>query len=546
MKTKFFYPILLLCCIIIVSCSSDNDSINEVQSIKLEDAQFTFDIRNFGSDVEITRASKSESTDTINIGDRLEAAISIENDSKDPLTRSSVEMTNQHYTIYATKGGQIVPNSILKGTLSGNGANKIFTPDAGTPSKVQIPAGTYTFVCFNDALKFTSTGGLELVNTQKATMAKALIGTTTQTISGNKWKVPFVMRPCFARVRVKMVTFWKFNDIKGDITTSSTMPLPSSTAYNTDGTDSQTSGTGVLGNCEFANTATEASDYTYTSTSDYVYLLPHTDLNTLKLAFTNGELYRKQLSTTGGINFKNFTSTVKQGDSYTFKAKVFYKYNYLFASGTPKTGTLVANPGRTPIAAVINGNLAIALKNANNGNPCQWAAENSPANTRDNTNLYNNYQFSSTYNTYNGEQETYNGSNSSRFPGVIKANELVRYPAFYYAAHYSPGVSTTYTRWFLPSYGEIKLALTALCGFDQNSVTDYNDIKEGHQHWDADLVKVIMVQAGGVSPVNEEVYLSSTEFYTTNQCAVRLKQNLVNFGFREKTTLRYVHSFIHY
>ena len=79
MKTKFFYPILLLCCIIIVSCSSDNDSINEVQSIKLEDAQFTFDIRNFGSDVEITRASKSESTDTINIGDRLEAAISIEN-----------------------------------------------------------------------------------------------------------------------------------------------------------------------------------------------------------------------------------------------------------------------------------------------------------------------------------------------------------------------------------------------------------------------------------------------------------------------------------
>ena len=54
-------------------------------------------------------------------------------------------------------------------------------------------------MCF----KVYLTGGLELVNTQKATMAKALIGTTTQTISGNKWKVPFVMRPCFARVRVK-------------------------------------------------------------------------------------------------------------------------------------------------------------------------------------------------------------------------------------------------------------------------------------------------------------------------------------------------------
>ena len=57
----------------------------------------------------------------------------------------------------------------------------------------------------------------------------------------------------------------------------------------------------------------------------------------------------------------------------------------------------------------------------------------------------------------NGEHWTWDASGS--VDGSIKANESAKYPAFYAAAHYNPGVQLTGTlatkRWYLPSLGEV-------------------------------------------------------------------------------------------
>ena len=549
MKNKFLHVCCVLTSMIAISCGNEQNSTHQrTNTLPIKDAQFTLSEETFGSDVEITRASQPVSKDTAKISDALEAEVSVERDTKTPLTRATIEMSNQHYTIYATQNGQLVANSMIKGTVSGSGSNKKFVPDAGTTSKVQLPAGTYTFVCFNDALAMQPSGELKLADTRKATMEKALLGTKTQTISGKKWQVAFTMEHCFARVRVQLKTYWKINNLQANLSANSIVANPQATTYNADGSDAHPTGSGAIGSCTFANALSEASDYTFTSTSDYVYILPQTNPNDLKVAFTNGELYRKTLSNTNGISLKNFTNTVKKGESYTFKTKIYYRFNYLFGTGSPKTGTLVANPGRKAIAAVVNGNLAIALKNANNGNGCKWSSSYPTSGSfRDNTNWYEgDGRFAAAYNAYNGREETYNGSYSSFRPGMVKAHQQVLYPAFWHAAHYNPGVPSTYTEWFLPSYGELKLAFTALCGFNAGSFTKYNDVKVGQQNWDSDIIKVIMVQAGGSTPVINQVYWSSSEYHISAVCAVRINDNLTNFGMRDKGDLLYVRPFIHY
>jgi len=53
----------------------------------------------------------------------------------------------------------------------------------------------------------------------------------------------------------------------------------------------------------------------------------------------------------------------------------------------------------------------------------------------------------------NGENWTYNAN----LQGIVRSNQATTYPAFYQAAHYTPGVATASSigRWYLPSYGEL-------------------------------------------------------------------------------------------
>ena len=106
--------------------------------------------------------------------------------------------------------------------------------------------------------------------------------------------------------------------------------------------------------------------------------------------------------------------------------------------------------------------LAVALKDARNEVPTHFGASTFPwsahslQNSQSMTTMSNN--IADHINDFKGEDYTWTSTYST--DGKVKANESTDYPAFYAAAHYSPGVPITGTnvgKWFLPTLGEWNL-----------------------------------------------------------------------------------------
>ena len=145
---------------------------------------------------------------------------------------------------------------------------------------------------------------------------------------------------------------------------------------------------------------------------------------------------------------------LEQGTSYTVEIKLKPSFTYLFSDGS--TGKFKdsrqGGGSKTAVAIVVDKglHLAMALKQQNYA---YWTT------VHQNDNVPINKPVSppvSIYDDMNGEHWTWDASGS--VDGLIKANESVKYPAFYAAAHYNPGVPPTGTlatkRWYLPSLGE--------------------------------------------------------------------------------------------
>ena len=108
----------------------------------------------------------------------------------------------------------------------------------------------------------------------------------------------------------------------------------------------------------------------------------------------------------------------------------------------------------------------------------------------------------------NGEHWTWDASGS--VDGSIKANEPAKYPAFYVAAHYNPGVQLTGTlatkRWYLPSLGEV-LCLAPLVFETKASII----AKGSSGNANANPLKEAIEQVGG------HVESGSGEFFTSTE-----------------------------
>ena len=202
---------------------------------------------------------------------------------------------------------------------------------------------------------------------------------------------------------------------------------------------------------------------------------------------------------------------------------------------------------RTPIALVISetDRSAIALHDANNGNPDIWTA---------NRNVYNNpvserpSRRAQISETSLGEHFTWDASGS--LDGVtIKANEPTNCPAFYHAAHYNPGVAVTnLKRWYLGANTDWK-NLYLYVGFGTDTeVNAYSSYRAWYYH----VVNKAFADAGGSSPIpstsNLKDYWSSTYYSDFNTGIARAFNTGYTDGTRsiqikEKV---YIRAFIHY
>ena len=341
-----------------------------------------------------SRAAIEETKPEIqDLGDGLMAEVSLVPDTthrvENPKTRAI--NTPTHYTIQAFQGG--VKKGELKGTFNGS----IFTPDAGQKKDIQLSHGTYDFVCFNDGV--TANGTQLTVNRADAGTARFDVQRNVVINQDPKQQVTFTMKHAGASVAVyswfmnfSLVTKlanapivnargesvykvefvnpaekckYKLETVANAI--PETMVYDITTNASTYPTMGQISKLGEADAGEYPAAYATPGHLVYYGgiflSNDY--LLPTTDCSKLKITFTGGEFYGCSLAG------KSITVTehkqVEANKAYSILVRLFLTNQYLYDDGT--AGPLDKNPGKTPIAVVINpyGRTAVALQDAKDG-----------------------------------------------------------------------------------------------------------------------------------------------------------------------------------
>ena len=543
MKKYIFLAIALL--LLTAACSNDENS--NPKELPKQAVQFSFTNEDFGADETLSRATGTAETkpQIVDLGD-CEAEISVENEPA-VKTRGPQTNANGHYTIRAYQGGTL--KGEMKGTFSGGN----FTPDASSRKSMNLSDGTYDFIAFNDDV--TINGNELKVERTDVETARMGITTTTITATPAKQMVNFTMKHVGARLRTQFVCK---KDIPENITATleqtAANVIPTSVVYNPM-TKAYTSTNGAM-TAETCNSPASTENkygasgygriYAYTSTSDYHYFLPTTEGSKLKLTFNAGTVFWKPL--TGTLSQLNATLQMQANKSYVVKIKLKPLYTYLFHDGT--TGFLKDKGTRTPVGIVIKPGLAVALNDANGGAKCMWDTNPATWNSQSNQTMYKT-NFATGYNTYNGEEETWNPAYS--YPTHQIKGDIPTYTAIYKAGHYgqlltSKGIPVTgnlLNRWFLPSYGEWKEAITTLAFFNPSQTTNWAQYREMY----GAIVSEAFTQVGGddLFPNQMLLYWSSSEY--DGFYAVILDTNTAYGIFRDwaKSNLHcYARAFVRY
>ena len=541
---------------ILSACSRDNEIPSPVQP-SAGNLQFAMTFEDFGDDDTIqTRAVSQPMHHTVDLGNNIEADVYIAQDHTPvtPVTRSALQ--NGTYTVVAYKGTEV------KGTLKGSWDGTTFTPDASSSNKMLLSEDTYTFVCFNG--KITHNGTTLTINRTGDTGGAVLGVNRNVAVSGKKQTLKFEMKNMEARMRITLSTYRPMRDpIHSDITTT----LASKTSTDIPTTAQYDLTTEMWGTKVAANIS-EADINNGLSTPDYHYFLPGTDATNLQLTFNIGKVYGRDMQ---GSIIKRLMKTslpMQRNKSYNIRVALHYKFTYLFSDGT--TGTIAANPGKTPVGLVVDkdSRTAVALKDASTS--VLWTTR---ATGRQNQNLVNFYGGGySGGKPYDGYNETWNAANS--YDGITEKATSTDFPAFKAAAEYTPGVTTASTigKWYLPAIGELEKYL-------QDTLTIGNTVKwqdtMGWAFTRAGGTSLIMAsemawgyyQAYTIVPYSRETckdsYLSSTEmsgFGDTTCCFIFERKRTYESMFPgqewisefcapaeiEKNRAAYVRPFVHY
>lgn len=387
-KLFFLLPALFMG-ITLAGCSNSEDIVDGQTQEGMGSVSFTIKEKNYEPVEEVagTRAAAPEKPEIQDLGDGWMAEVSLVPDTThavEPKAKTRAIYTPTHYTIQAYQGG--VKKGELKGTF--NGSN--FTPDAGQANSIILPHGTYDFVCFND--KVSANGTQFTVNRADAGTARFTVKRGVVINQDPKQFVDFEMKHAGAKVMGNLV--FVNCTMEGIITnligfgwtsgitykpakseealkyTVETLPnkLPETMVYDmsTDsytyplmGQDSKSFDVGgsVPGSGSVGDKTGIPNDYNYTG-----YWLPNSDCANLKLTFTYGELYGRDLV---GKTIKVPThKLVEANKRYMIYVQLYMGYMYLYSDGT--AGPRSKNPGKTPIGVVIDPyeRLAVALNDA--------------------------------------------------------------------------------------------------------------------------------------------------------------------------------------
>lgn len=529
----FLTPLAFAVLLIMVAGCQQEDNISTGESttgkvvitptmLKFAEAPFSED------DEAVTRgAAEAPQTKSVDLGNGIEAQMTLEADTKSdtifkkPRTRASQPLSNGFYTIRAFQG------NTLKGEMKGYINSGVFTPATGSKDCIILdPNQNYDFVCFNDKLSQNSDGTLSVT---QANVKTAYIGRLDNTyVTGKTQYISFYMKHVGSRVYLELHSFLPIKHAVSATLTSPNNNVPTSVKLDEKGYNPVATSVTTVNKTLTANFW---QDFMYGSSTDIVYFaaedskndmewhyinrdttytwfLPGTPLRQMRLDLPSLTLYGKTAAPSTHLYSTDPALSgfvTKENTTYKLKIRLVYMgFKYLFSDGT--VGTLKANRSKTPIAFVVkdndgtpNSGVAVALKEADLGSSwspstgnvkntdCQWTTQSlsgAPSS-------YNPVYMTTNFNRFgtgltddvadmNGYNWTWNPATNATpaSSGQVKGNDQWGFPAFYYAAHYDPGVTLTGTianqKWYLPAAGEWRTALDAISLGQINNDRGYN------------------------------------------------------------------------
>ena len=459
-------------------CASDEEATRENQKIALDGSHFKFTEVAYQADQAVTRAAASVKPTTVDLGDGLEAEVSVTPDVPTGKTRAVDPISDGKYTILAFDP----TTHDLQGKLEGSVTGGVFTPDAG--QKLLLDPGTYDFTCFSEPVEYDEPHNRLVVN--HLLTKSPTIGHVQATIAGDDYEVAFNMEHKAIRVRFNITSDILSENTPIDAYLKGTNFL---TGYWVQ--DWYTAYSGALNNTgnfwyntpqplTFTNIAPITTQTGTTCTSAYGYMLPSTvPYNSLKdytLHFTAGTIGGGSLASKT-INLSG--ATFPTGFQWDYNQSVTINVNvkgqlYLFEDG--KARVLAGKGTHTPIGVVLQQKweptnqkgIAIALKDVSNATVAYTTPYNAAKmNTQHNTTHYTDAN--DAVNDMEGYKWTYEKAGS--VDGRIKANFSSDYTPFYQAANYNPGVMVTGAnvgKWYVPALGEWALSWKVLGQWDGN------------------------------------------------------------------------------
>ena len=483
-KTFSLVAFAMLQAALLLSACSSEENIPASGGIAVTDAHINISVAPFetSSGKAKTRAEGTDETkaDTVLLANGMRAICTVEEDDEAEQTRAPKPIADGHYTIYAcdpVTGNRITgPDKLLKGTVTGG----VFQSDGGT--QLVLDPGTYKFVCINDAVELTNSGltldaglhgAMGFVHTPVASAGDAQIGVATETISGANWRVNFVMKHQYARLRVRIVAYTDHIDNAfgyqnfahhGHFKMSCT-PTGIEVSGVTSSYFVHSGFTLPATSTTYNKTYVRAHDFY----SSYMYIFRgnHFYPNRGDISIESGNIYGKKMSISSNSNSTYYVPVLK-GHSYTVTYRILPNALYLFQDGS--CGAYSEKGSRTAIAAVVKEKTnteegtAMALKDADGGTTIGYGQWGSRMFVYNNTKQYEQ-DFSDAADDMDGYKWTYDPAGSA--DGTVKANNNSDYTIFYYAASYNPGISPvapTIGKWYLPAMGEWMQAFTSLTG----------------------------------------------------------------------------------
>lgn len=517
-QNKGLFALLLLA--VLTACTSEDNITTGKQLIEVGGDKLKIVINEEPFDVETTAQTRAGGVaqaipaSTVDLGDGLEAEVSISQGTPAPKTRATV-VSDGHYNIYAYDANT---NQMLIGKkLSGNVVGGVFTPDAG--SRLELEAGTYRFVCCTDGVSLDPTYGTGNMPFWGINVKKEMIGATDPiTLSGDDQQIVFLMYHREARVRFRITGYT--NQLTNVQLVMDFGSGSSPYGYLKIPTGFQGGGTSMLGlvsdTYTMPSTRTQASA-TYPLAneflSDYKYLSWVTNLwNGINLKIS-GTIYGKTVSKTVSCSFDHNT-VLKENGTYTINLKLKpTPALYLFEDGT--CGALAEKGSRTPIAAVVK-----EKTNSEEGTAIALHKATDAAMTPDGNFNKQSLSVADAMNDMNGYNYTWDAATTvdnevkataPAHAGVTYHPTGYQYEPFYFAGNYNPGVATSNIgKWYLPALGEWRMAIKEFAGVDIADITSiFNSVT-----WDRQKMKRVFALAGGEidDGIGSKLWESSTQY----------------------------------